>query len=64
MGTVKMRTKETKSILVENVDSKLWRKFVGIARYSGMKTGDLLNDVLMVFVERQKLRGCKGGGVE
>ena len=57
-----MPQEKTKTILVENVDPQLWQKFVGIARYSGMKAGDLLNDVLEVFIERQKLRGCNKGG--
>lgn len=57
--------KKTKHILVENVDKEAWRKFVAIARYNGMKVGDLLNDVITVFIKRQKLRGRnKGGGVE
>ena len=59
--TNKMQTKKTKTILVENVDPILWRKFVGLAAYDGLKVGELLNDVIAVHIEKQKLRGGKRG---
>lgn len=45
--------------LIENLDEEIWRQFTGIARYRGMKVGELLNDVLFTFNEKQKIRDKK-----
>ena len=45
--------KETK--LVENIDANLWYKFVGVAKIKDMKVGELLNEVIFVFLEKEKI---------
>lgn len=50
-----------KTILIENVDKELWRKFVGLARYNGIKVGNLLNDVILDFVEKHKIKEIRKG---
>ena len=49
-----------KTIIVENVEADLWGKTVGIAKYKNMKAGELLNEILFVFVEKNKIN-LKGG---
>jgi hypothetical protein len=49
------------TVLVENVDKENWRKFVALARYHGLKVGVLLNEIVEVYLERQKIRNNKRG---
>ena len=47
--------------LIENLDPKIWRQFVAIAKFKGMKAGELLNSVLFAFNEKQKIKGSIEG---
>ena len=42
--------------LVENLDPEIWRQFTGIAKFQNKKVGNLLNDILFVFIEKQKIK--------
>lgn len=46
----KMATK-----LIENVDEDVWNKTAGIAKMRNMKMGELVTEILNVFVEKQKI---------
>ncbi len=46
--------------LIDNIDKKLWSKFAGLAKIKGMKVGKLLNEVIFVFLEKEKIIKKKG----
>lgn len=46
---------KTETKLIENLDPNLWRQFVGLAKIKDMKAGVLLNEVIAVFLEKQKV---------
>jgi|TARA_R100000049_G_C1930324_1_gene74330 hypothetical protein len=50
-----MKLEMDKTILVRNVDAILWNKTVAIARYRGIKAGELLSELLNVFIEKQEI---------
>ena len=41
--------------LVKNIDPKLWRQFVGVAKIQDKKVGILLNELMFIFLEKQKV---------
>ncbi len=41
------------SKLVENIDNKIWNKFVGLAKIEGKTVGGLLNEVLGKYLKKR-----------
>ena len=43
------------SKLIENIEEDNWNKFVGMAKVKGMKVGELINELIFIFLEKEKI---------
>ena len=51
----KMKEEIDKPRTIHHIDPIIWRQFVGIAKIKDMKAGKLLNELIVVFMEKQKV---------
>lgn len=47
-----------KNKLIENIDDKVWRQFVGLCKFNGISVGEALTKILKQHI--MKIRGDNG----